>query len=95
MSKTKENIIKRIALIICDSACLLVMVYMTYLCGKQEGISLSRFLLMIFGLFWFIIWILAITEFLIRGKDSLLAKTFKQAFNLVFNKLLRTDLKID
>ena len=95
MSKTKETIIKRVALVICDSACLLIIVYMTYLCGKQESISLSNFILLMFGLLWFIIWVLAITEFLIRGKDSLLAKTFKQAFNLVFNKLLRTDLKID
>ena len=95
MNKTKENIIKRIALIICDVACLLVMVYMTYLCGKQASISLSNFILLMFGLLWFIIWVFAITEALIRGKNSLLAKSFKQAFNLVFNKLLRTDLKID
>ena len=94
MNKTKENIIKRIALVICDSACLLVMVYMTYLCGKQEGISLSRFLLMVFGLLYFVIMILGITEFLIRGKDSVFAKSFKQAFNFVFNTLLRTGLRI-
>lgn len=95
MGKTKENIVKMIALIICDLACLLVMVYMMNLIVAKDVISLSNFILLMFGLLWFIIWVLAITEFLIRGKDSLLAKTFKQAFNLVFNKLLRTGLKID
>ena len=95
MSKTKENIIKRIALFICGLATMSLVVYMLYLTEKQASISLSNFILLMFGLLWFITWVLAITEFLIRGKDSLLAKTFKQAFNLVFNKLLKTDLKID
>lgn len=95
MSKTKENIIKRIALIICDVACLLVMIYMTYLCSKQVSISLSNFILLMLGLLYFIFYVLGIVELLIKGKDSLIAKTFKQAFDLVFNKLFKTDIKID
>ena len=52
MSKTKENIIKRIALFICNLVCLLVMCYMVYhLYEKQEVISLNSFLLLMGGLY--------------------------------------------
>lgn len=93
MRKTKENIIKRVAIGICDLACLLVMIYMLDL-YIQASLSLSNFILLSLSLLYFMAMVLGITEFIIRGKASFF-KSFKQAFNLVFDRLLGTGLKIE